>query len=199
LHAIWKVIGAVSATLATWGPWGILLLGFIDSAGIPVAAGMDVLVIAVAVKEPGHAFLAAAMAVIGSLGGNLLLFYGARRGFGRFLKPDPTPGKAQRFRAWFNRYGLATVFIPALVPIPLPLKVFVVSAAVLNTPVRSFILVMLAARILRYGGEAWLGVRLGEKSSGFFQQYAWQLAASAVLLFVLIYLILRLADRRRRT
>ncbi len=49
---------------------------------------------------------------------------------------------------------LATVFIPALLPIPLPLKIFVITAGVLRTPVRSFVAVIVAARAIRYYGEA---------------------------------------------
>jgi membrane protein YqaA with SNARE-associated domain len=184
----------IASTLAAWGPWGILLLGFIDSAGVPVSAAMDVLVIAVAVKAPDEAFLAASMAVIGSLGGNLLLFYGTRKGFARFVAPAPERG---RFRAWFDRYGLATVFMPAFVPIPLPLKVFVVSAALLGTPARAFVLVVLAARALRYGGEAWLGVKLGEHSTVFLKQHVWHMTAFAVLLFAAIYVLLRWSESRR--
>lgn len=198
LHGIWNSLAKLSATLAAWGPWGILLLGFIDSAGLPVAVGMDVLVIAVSAKAPEKAFLAASMAVMGSLGGNLLLFFAARKGLARFVELEPKPGRAQQFRAWFHRYGLATVFIPALVPIPLPLKVFVVSAAVLRTPTRSFALVVLAARVLRYGGEAWLGVKLGEESAAFLRQHVWELTAFAAALFGAVYLLLRYTDRYRR-
>lgn len=175
------------------------MLGFIDSAGIPVAIGMDVLVVAVSAKAPELAFLAASMAVLGSMGGNLLLFFAARKGFRRFVAAVPEPGRSLRFRLWFNRYGLATVFIPALVPIPLPLKVFVISAAVLHTPLRSFLLVVLVARVLRYGGEAWLGVRLGEESGVFLTRHMRELGAFAALLFVAIYVLLRFAERRRQT
>ena len=87
----------------------------------------------------------AAMAVGGSLAGNCGLFFAARHGFRRFVKP-PAPGRPQRFRGWFHRYGLVTVFIPALLPIPLPLKIFVISAGILHTPASHFVGVILLAR-----------------------------------------------------
>ncbi len=60
------------------------------------------------------------------------------------LDKVPAPDKPQKFRQWFQRYGLVTVFIPAVVPfIPLPLKVFVVSAGVLHTGLAQFLAVML--------------------------------------------------------
>ena len=76
----------------------------------------------VAYKSPDRAYFTAAMAVAGSLGGNIRCFWLSRHGVRRFFKP-PEPAKPGRFREWFDRYGLVTVFIPALLPIPLPLKV----------------------------------------------------------------------------
>jgi len=58
---------------------------------------------------------------------------------------------------------MLTVFIPAVTPVlPLPLKVFVVSAGALKTPFSKFLAVILLARVIRYFGEAYLGILLGE-------------------------------------
>jgi membrane protein DedA with SNARE-associated domain len=198
LRIIWNVISGLGATLSSWGPWGILLLAFIDSAGVPVAVGIDALVILIAAQAPGKAWLAVTMAVVGSMAGNILLFMAARKGGARFVKAVPAPEKPQRFRRWFNRYGLMTVFIPALVPIPLPLKVFVITAGLLHTPINSFVLVVLAARVLRYGGEAWLGYKLGQKSTAFLTQHVWELCGAAVLLAICIYFMLKISERRHR-
>ena len=82
-------------------------------------------------------------------------------------------GKGAKFRGWFKRYGLITVFIPALMPIPMPLKLFVISAGVTGTSMTQFVSVILAARILRYFGAAWLGVTLGRESATFLKIHAW--------------------------
>ena len=39
------MLARLTAALIAYGPFGILVLAFIDSAGIPVASGMDALVI----------------------------------------------------------------------------------------------------------------------------------------------------------
>ncbi len=199
MQGILNSLQALSATLASWGPWGILLLGFIDSAGIPVAVAMDVLIVLLAVNAPERAWLGAGMGVVGSAAGNLLLFMAARKGGERFMERAPSGGRTQRLRGWFERYGVTTVFIPALVPIPLPLKIFVISAGVLGTPLRLFLAVILAARVLRYFGLAWLGVLLGREAEGFLRAHLWSLAGIAALLFVAMYALLRVAERRRRT
>ena len=199
MHHIAEFLAAMTKSIAAWGPWGVLLLAFIDSAGIPVSVGMDAFVILMGVKAPGTAWFAATLAVAGSLAGNLVLFLAARRGGRRFADHAPAPGSPQRFRAWFARYGLATVFIPALIPIPLPLKVFVIAAGVFRTPMRSFVLVIVAARAIRYYGEAYLRVKLGEESLAFLKMHAWALAGIAAGLFVLSYLLLQWSDRYLRS
>ena len=139
------------------------------------------------------------MAVVGSMAGNLVLFTVARKGGKRFLERTAEPGRSRRFRNWFDRYGLVTVFIPALVPIPLPLKVFVVSAGALRMRYRTFMVVMLTARVLRYFGEAWLGVKLGQESTRYLRDHAWNLAGSALALALALYLLVRFSDRYRKT
>src|ERR1039457_1329347 len=190
------MLAKLTAVLIAYGPAGILVLAFIDSAGIPVASGMDALVILVAAKAPSRAVFAASMGVLGSLIGNLVLFLGARAGARRFVKVAPLPGDKQRFREWFERYGLLTIFIPAMLPIPLPLKVFVISAAVGGPPLRTFVIVL--GRSIRYGGEAYLGVKLGEGSAQFLRAYTCHLVGGAVVLFAVLYALLMLTERRRR-
>jgi membrane protein YqaA with SNARE-associated domain len=191
------MLARLTALLVSYGPLGILLLAFIDSAGIPVASGMDALVILVAVKSPSHAYFAASMGVLGSLIGNLVLFMAARKGARRFVRDVPHPGP-RRFRDWFDRYGLLTVFIPAAMPIPLPLKIFVVSAAVTRTPLRSFLATIVLGRAIRYFGEAYLGVALGRDSLPFLRAHTWPLIAGAVALFAVLYGAVMLNERRRR-
>ncbi len=191
------MLAKLTAALIAYGPLGILVLAIIDSAGIPVASGMDALVILVAAKAPSRALLAASMGVLGSLIGNVVLFLAARTGARRFVK-DAQPGDKQRFRKWFERYGLLTIFIPCMLPIPLPLKVFVISAAAIGTPLRSFVLVILLGRGIRYCGVAYLGVALGEGSGPYLRAHTWHLLGGAVALFAALYALLMLTERRRK-
>lgn len=171
-----------------------------DSAGVPLPAALDAMLILVSVKTPDRAWMTAALATIGSLGGNVTLFLLARSGGRRWVKA-PAPESPQKFRRWFRRFGLVTVFVPAVVPfIPLPLKVFVISAGVLHTSFGRFFAVILAARVLRYFGEAYLGMKLGEEGAKtFLVNNAWTLTGIALGLAAAMYVIVRLNDRRRQT
>lgn len=52
----------------------------LDSAGIPIPAAVDALLMVLAANAPGTAYVAAAMAVVGSVAGSLFLFFVARKG-----------------------------------------------------------------------------------------------------------------------
>src|SRR5215813_10361487 len=140
-------------TLIEYGPLGLFVIGVLDSMGIPLPAAMDALLLGVAIKTPDRAYLAAAVAVIGSVIGNIVLFRAAKMGGSRFVNKETPEAEQHRFRRWFQRYGLLTVFVPAIVPfVPLPLKVFVIWAGAIHTSMGRFLAVILTARIVRYFG-----------------------------------------------
>ena len=194
------MLSKIVAALITFGPWGVFLLGFFDSLGIPLPATMDALLVLVAVKAPHRAYFTALMAVLGSAGGSIALFLAVRHGRRLFLKREPPPGRRQRFERWFDRYGMLTVFVPAVTPVlPLPLKVFVVSAAALKTPFSKVLTVILLARVIRYFGEAYLGIQLGEDAQSFLARHVWLILGIAVALAGAAYAVIGMIERRRET
>jgi membrane protein YqaA with SNARE-associated domain len=189
----------ITTWLLAFGPFGVLLVSLLDSTVVPLPAGVDLLVLTIAVKEPQHAWFAAFMAVVGSTAGNIALFWAVRHG-ARWLVKDVKPSpRAQKFHDWFARYGLLTVFVPCVTPvIPFPLKVFVVSAGALRTPFAKFLLVVLLARSIRYFGEAWLGLNLGPHAEAFLQRNAWTLLGAAMAMALGFYLAIRWREGRRK-
>jgi len=191
------VLVKIKFALLAFGPIGIFALGLIDSMAVPLPGAMDGLVLYIAVKEPQKAYLAALMAVCGSLAGNIALFWAAHHGGRWLIKGEPSPSKGHRFQQWFARYGLLTVFVPAVVPfVPFPLKVFVVSAGALRTSFRKFIAAILAARVIRYFGEAYLGIHLGPGAQAFLQRNAWSLLGVVLAMAIGVYFAIRFTDRR---
>src|SRR2546430_14800743 len=95
----------VAVALYAFGPFGVLVLGVIDSFGVPLPDAVDVIVIAVAaesIHNPAHAWLTALMALVGSLIGNIALFQAARHGRRLFGKGRPAPANPSRFQNWFH-------------------------------------------------------------------------------------------------
>jgi membrane protein YqaA with SNARE-associated domain len=192
------LLKSIGDALIAFGPVGVFVIGLLDSLGVPLVGGVDALLIILAVKTPHVAYLAATTATVGSLLGNLILFGAARYGVRRFAGEEALDGKRQKFRLWFQRYGLLTVFIPAVTPfVPLPLKIFVISAGAMHTAVGRFLGVVLLARVIRYYGEAYLGIRLGEDAHGFLARNVWNIAGIAVTMALVLVGLIRWYDRRR--
>jgi membrane protein DedA with SNARE-associated domain len=182
--------------LKALGPVGVLVLAVVESAGIPNPGGTDVLLLFIAAARPQSAMLAAWLAVLGSAAGSMIFFELLRKGGEKYLSKYTSSGRGQRFRAWFLRYGLITVFIPAFLPIPiLPLKAFAACAAAVGVPRMRFLLVILLARVPRYLALAYLGSQLGENSGAWLKDHMWHLLALAVLLTVALAALARHANR----
>jgi len=178
------------------GPVGVLVLAMVESAGIPNPGGTDVLLLFMAAARPEDAALSAALAVVGSLVGSMFFFEVMRRSGEKFLAKYTASGRGQRFRAWFMRYGMITVFIPAFLPIPiLPFKVFCACAGAMGVTRKRFFLVLAAARVPRYAALAYLGATLGEHSGAWLRAHGWYLLALGVVLATALGLVVRRASR----
>lgn len=186
-------------TLRALGPLGVLILAILDCAGVPVVGGVDALLIFVAVTSPQSAYPSAAMAVLGSIIGSLFLFIIARKGGEAYLDRYTASPQGARLKRWFLEYGLLTIFVPAGMPIvPMPLKVFILSAGALGVSPVVFIIVLLLARVIRYYTIAYLALQLGSQTLPYLRHHIWQLVGIAFGVFLTLYLVIRFADKRRK-
>ena len=177
---------------------GLLILAVADSAGLPIVGGVDALLVAVSIRNPQQAYLSALCAIVGSVAGSAILFAISRKGGEVFLARQISHGAGKRLHQWFERYGLATVFIPAVSFIPLPLKVPVFCAGALEVRWTSFVSVVLAARVIRYFALAYLAQRYGSQTLSFLKSHALEAAAIALLLAAVTLVLLRLARGRAK-
>jgi len=187
----WEILKAL-------GPWGVLIVSTVESLGIPNPGGTDWLLVGMAIARPNDAVLCAAMAVLGSLVGTAAFFDVMQRGGEKVLARYTSSERGHKFRIWFQRYGLVTVFIPALVPLPfLPFKAFAACAGALGVNRWRFLGVLAVGRILRYSGLAYLGVKLGtvDNSKAWVKAHTWHMAIFAVSIFLFFYLLLKFLER----
>jgi membrane protein YqaA with SNARE-associated domain len=184
--------------LVSWGPLGLLLLSTIESMGIPNPGGTDAILLVLTIAQPDHAWLFAACAIAGSLAGTAFFYEVTRKGGERILVRYASTARGARLRTWFQRYGLVTVFIPALLPIPfLPFKVFAACSGAMCVSRKRFFLVLLAGRIPRYAALAYLGAKLGEQSGAWVKGHLWHMLVLAVVLSMALYALIRWSDRNR--
>lgn len=178
------------------GPLGLFLLAVLDGAGLPIVGGVDALLIAQSIARPHLAYISAIWAMFGSLAGTLILFGIARKGGEVLLARQLATRRGKRLHTWFERYGLATVFIPALSPLPLPMKVPVFCAGALEVHWSYFSAVVLVARAIRYFALAYLALHFGRGTFHFLASHVMAVVVIATGVTVLTILALQWIERR---
>jgi membrane protein DedA with SNARE-associated domain len=167
------------------GGVGLVLLGFADNSPVPLPGSMDALVIILSAHQSHFWWYYAVMAIIGSLlGGYMAYALGKKSGKEALEKKIPKQ-KAERIYDKFEKHGFWSLFVPALLPPPVPYSPFLIAAGALHYPRPKFFVAVGAARTVRYGALAYLGSTYSKQIFGFFQKYYkpffWILIALAVL------------------
>ena len=186
---------AFFAKLVALGPLGLFVLALLDSTGVPLPGGVDALLVLLANQAPASAYWCAALATIGSLIGSMILFTIARRGGKKYLEKVAGGSRGMKFRTWFARYGLITVFVPCISVIPLPMKPFVACSGVLGMRRSHFLLAVLLARVPRYFFLAWLGQQMGVHALDWIKAHTLYFALGLGLLGLVLFLLARTANQ----
>jgi membrane protein YqaA with SNARE-associated domain len=143
------------------GGGGLFLVAFLDSSVLSFPVVTDLLVIQQSNHNPARMPYYAAMASLGSLFGCVWLYLLAKKGGEAFFRGHARH-RADRIRKWVDDHAFLSVFIPAILPPPMPFKAFVAAEGVFQVPLRTFVLALLLGRGLRYFAEGMLAIRYGD-------------------------------------
>ncbi len=176
------------------GAPGMFVVAFLDSSFLSFPEINDILLVTSSSVHPGRAWLYAAMTTLGSLLGCLVMWELGRKGGEAFLMRKFGAARVERTRAAFRRWGVLTIGIPAVLPPPMPFKIFVVSAGVFGFSRKRLAITLLVARGLRYAFWATLGALYGVQAlewlewfDGWFSEH-W--AESLIVLGLLVAAVL---------
>jgi membrane protein YqaA with SNARE-associated domain len=141
---------------------GLFLVSAIDASIVPLAVpGSTDLLLLWLVSHNGNPWLLALSAVAGSLvGGYLTWTLGKKSGEAALERWVPAR-ILQRIVGWVRRHPILAVFLPPILPPPIPLAPFLLAAGALGVSRRAFLLTFGSARTVRYALVAWLAVRYG--------------------------------------
>jgi len=156
---------------ALGGP-GLLLVAFFDSSFITLPEVADFLVVFFTIREPDRWIYFASLTTTGSVAGCYALFLLARKGGEAWLRRRLRESHIERGLEWFKRYGALVLIVPAMLPPPIPFKIFVLLAGVAGLSTRRFLVSVAIGRGLRYGGEALLARWYGERALVFINENA---------------------------
>ena len=176
------------------GFWGVGAVAVLDSSSIPVP--MDLIVAGYAWSDPHRFYLYVLMAAIGSAIGGLVPYWLGRAGGEIFLMKRIDRARYEKMRDRFERQEFLALMIPSMMPPPTPWKLFVFAAGVFEMKVASFMLAVLAGRVVRFTVISLLTIRYGPQIvhdlTILMQQHMLaMLVALGVILVVLAVLALR--------
>jgi len=153
---------AVPHWLTQLGCLGLFAVAVIDSSVIPLPLpGSTDLLLLWLVAHGGDAWLLAPCAVAGSILGGYTTWHIGRRGGEAALRRYVPARMLARVVSWVERHRILAVFLPAMLPPPIPLLPFLLASGALGVSRRRFLIVYGAARTLRYSLVAWLAVAYG--------------------------------------
>jgi membrane protein YqaA with SNARE-associated domain len=177
----------------------MIIIGALDSSLLSLPEINDYLVVGRCYKYPTAAFYFPLFAATGSVIGCNLLYTIVRRGGQAVLRKRFKLSSIKRVEHAYERFGFLAIGIPAILPPPLPFKIFVATAGALEYPRWKFLLTVMIARSLRYYVEGILAVFYGQRVLLFLKDNGLvivSVAGSLVLIGGVVYLLVR---RRRGT
>ena len=197
LHAFADRVQAIAEGLG--GP-GLILVAFIDSSFLTLPEVADMLVVMFTLRDPSHWWYFGAMTTVGSMAGSYALFLVGRKGGEALLRRRFHERHVDRGLEWFKRFGALVLIIPAMLPPPMPFKIFVLLSGVSGVSTLPFLTALAIGRGARYCGVALLTKAYGDHALALVTENASRifLPASTVLVIgIAVWWIWRRRQQRK--
>ncbi len=175
----------------------MILIGALDSSLLSLPEINDYLVVARCFSDPKAVFYFPLFAAAGSVIGCLLLYTITRRGGQALMRRKFRAEHIERVERAYARFGILALAIPALLPPPMPFKIFVATAGALEFPRWRFIVTIMVARSVRYYVEGALAVFYGKRVIEFIVEHGLAMLG-VVVAALLVVLVVYLAWKRIR-
>lgn len=191
------------ALLKPLGVWGIGALAVVDSAAIPMP--IDPLVIDYVAHDHGRFLLYCFMAAAGSAVGSMLPYYIGRAGGELFLLKRINRQRYEKLRDRFEKQEFLAIMIPAMMPPPMPVKLFEFAAGVFEMKPLWFFSAILIGKFVRFLLWSLITIFYGPQllrsiTHTLHQHLGLVLGGAGGLVVILVVYVLRkLFDRRRGT
>lgn len=159
--ALWLQAFIVGVPIYVAAP-AMVVIGALDSSLLSLPEINDYLVVARCYAQPSAVFFFPLFAAAGSVIGCLILYSIMRRGGQAVMRRRFRAEHIARVEDAYARFGFFALAVPALLPPPMPFKVFVATAGALEYPRWKFAITIMIARSVRYYVEGILAVFYGK-------------------------------------
>ena len=198
-----KLNAGLLALLKPLGVWGIGGLAIIDSAAIPVP--IDALLIDYVAHDHARFLIYCFMGALGSAIGSLLPYYLGRAGGELFLLKRINRKRYEQLRDRFEKQEFLAIMIPAMMPPPMPVKLFEFAAGVFEMKVLWFFTAIFVGKFLRFLVWAVITILYGPQllatiTHEMHAHLQWVLGVGGILVGLVVFWVVRkLFDKRRGT
>lgn len=175
----------------------MIIIGALDSSLLSLPEINDYLVVMRCAKQPSAVFYFPLFAAAGSVMGCLLLYTIVRSGGQAVLRRRFRAEHIERVERAYARWGFLALAVPALLPPPMPFKIFVATAGALEYPRWRFMLTVMIARSFRYYVEGTLAVFYGEHVLSWIKENGALILMIVATVFVGGLIIYLIKNRRR--
>ena len=194
--ARWLEVYVIGMPLYIAAP-AMVLIGALDSSLLSLPEINDYLVVGRCFKNPSAVFYFPLFAAAGSVLGCLLLYTIMRRGGQAVLRKRFSVEKIRKVERAYARFGFLAIAVPAVLPPPLPFKIFVATAGTLEYPRWKFLTTVMLARSFRYYVEGILAVFYGRRVLLFMKDNGLMVISFVASLLIIGIVIYLLVNRRR--
>ena len=194
-----SLLTAIQEWANSVGGIGMFVVAALDSSFLSFPQINDLLVIYLSTKNPVRMPYYAAMTTLGSLVGCFALYVVAWRGGEVFLRKRFSGPRVERGLALYQRHGLLAVVVPALLPPPMPFKLFVLLAGAARVAPWKFGAAIAIGRGIRYFGQGYLAVLYGERAVAMVQARGREVGIGLAVAALVIGLAFYVIRSRRRT
>ena len=200
-----KISAVLLATLKPLGIWGLGGLAFIDSALFPLPTSMDGAVIGYVVQDHRKFLLYCLMAAFASAIGSLVPYYVGRAGGELFLLKRINRERYEKMRDRFERQEFMAIMVPAMMPPPMPIKLFEFAAGVFEMKPLPFAIAIFIGKFIQFLVCALITIFYGPAIAHTVRMAVHEhlgiviMVVGAVVIALLVYVFRKVFDARRGT
>jgi membrane protein YqaA with SNARE-associated domain len=191
------------AALKPLGVWGIGALAIVDTSSVPVP--IDALLIDYVAHDHARFLLYCVMAAVGSGIGSLVPYYLGRAGGELFLLKRINRQRYEELRDRFEKQEFLAIMVPAMMPPPMPVKLFEFAAGVFEMKPLWFFSAICLGKFVRFLIWAVITITYGptilhSMTKAIHAHVGYVMGISGILLvLLLVYVLRKVFDRRRGT
>lgn len=173
------------------------LIGIADSSFFSLPESNDFLIIYFTIINPKYMLWYVFVSAIGSVIGSVALFSVGRKGETEFLKKRFKRERIERVEEWFKKYDIWAILIPCMIPPPMPFKLFILTAGLLNFKYPRVITATFFGRMIRYLIWGILALIFRDEIKLFFKHHLIETGLIIMVIFIISGLTWYILEKKK--